>query len=552
MNKSISTLLSVLFVAILAVSCSNPTKMIKNADLVTVNCDPQVLECVAGKITANVSVVIPEGYFHRKAVVSVTPVLVYQGGEAALEPVMLQGEKVTSNYITVPQAGATIKKTFTFDYVPGMEKAELQGRFALIYKGKTMDFNQPYKVADGTNTTYMLVKKCGALAYAPDNYQTVIAEQNEAQVLYQINSSVVRPAQLKADQIKAFQQFLKDVKADERRTINNTEIVAYASPEGKEDFNTKLSDNRKAAATKAFDKSINTKDVAVDANVNATSVGEDWEGFKELVRASNMEDKDLVLRVLEMYSDPNVREREIRNMSQVFTILKGDVLPALRRARFIANVDFQNYSDEEIKAGLDVDKYNEDTFLHIATLSCDNEKKVDVYKKAIAKFNSDRAKINLATTYVAMDKIADAKAALNACPKDAYYYNTLGVIALRAGDNKAAQEAFNKSNLKEASYNKGVIAVLDGNYAAASKLLAGEGNFNEALVAILNNDLNKANKIIDGIKCCKKCSCTSYLKAIVAARQGKVSDAKAALADASKDEKLAKRAATDIEFAKIN
>jgi len=552
MNKTISTILSVLFVAFLAVSCSNPTKMIKNADQVTVNCNPQVLECVAGKITANVSVVIPEGYFHPKAVVAVTPVLVYQGGEQALEPVMLQGEKVTNNYITVPKAGTTISKSFTFDYVPGVEKAVLEGRFSLIYKGKTTNFDEAKKVADGTNTTYMLVKKCGALAYAPDNYQTVIAESNEAQVLYQINSSVVRPAQLKADQIKAFKEFLKEVKADERRTINNTEIVAYASPEGKEDFNTKLSDNRKAAAAKAFDKSINTKDVAVDANVNATSVGEDWEGFKELVKASNMEDKDLVLRVLEMYSDPNVREREIRNMSQVFTILKGDILPALRRARFIANIDFQNYSDEEIKAGLDVDKYNEDTFLHMATINCDNAKKVEIYKKAIDKFNSDRAKINLATTYVAMDKIADAKAALNACQKDAYYYNTLGVIALRAGDNKAAQEAFNKSNLKEASYNKGVIAVLDGNYAAAAKLLAGEGGFNEALVAILNNDLAKATKVIDGIKCCKQCGCSSYLKAIVAARQGKVDAAKAALAEATKDEKLAKRAATDIEFAKIN
>lgn len=552
MRKSISTLLSMLFVAFLAVSCSNPNKMIKDADKVSVTCDPQILECVAGKITANVSVVFPEGYFHPKAVVSVTPVLVYQGGEAALEPVMLQGEKVTKNYITVPKAGSTVTKSFTFDYVPGMEKAELQGRFALIFNGKTINFNAPYKVADGTNTTYMLVKKCGTLAYAPDNYQTVIAESSEAQVLYQINSAVVRPKQLKAEQIKAFQQFLKDVKADERRTINNTEIVAYASPDGKEAFNNNLSDKRKESATKAFNKSINTKDVNVDANVIATSIGEDWEGFKELVNASDLEDKDLILRVLEMYSDPNVREREIRNMSQVFTILKGDILPALRRARFIANVDFQNYTDEEILAGLDVEKYDENTFLHIATLAKDNAKKVEVYKKAIDKFNSDRAKVNLAVTYVAMDKMDQAKAALKNCVKDAYYYNTVGVIALREGQYKEAADAFAKSNIKEASYNKGVLAILDGNYASAAKLLAGEGCFNEALANILVNDLKKAGKVIDGATCCKKCGCTSYLKAIIAARQGKVNEAKAALAEATKDEKLAKRAATDIEFAKVN
>jgi len=552
MKKSISTILAVLFVALVAVSCS-PTKMIKKADQVSFKCDPQSLECVAGKINATVSVTFPEKYFHKKAVLKVTPVLVYEGGEAALEPVMLQGEKRTENYITIPKAGTTITKTFSFDYVPGMEKAELQARLQLQWgKNKTRDYAAPYKLADGTNTTYMLVKKCGTLAYEPDNYQAIIPESEETQILYQINSSEVRSKLLKAEEIKVFQQYLKDVKADERRTINNTEIIAYASPDGKEDFNANLANKRKETATKAFDKSINTKDVDVDANVNASSIDEDWDGFKELVQASNMEDKDLVLRVLEMYSDPNVREREIRNMSQVFTILKGEILPALRRARFVANVDFKNYTNEEILAGVGVDNYDENTYLHLATLTEDNAKKADIYKKVIAKFNSDRAKLNLANVYVEMDKISDAKSALNACPKDAYYYNTLGVIALREGNNKAAQEAFNKSNLKEASYNKGVVAILDGNYAAAVKLLAGEGCFNEALANVLVKDYAKASKILDNAKCCSNCPCVSYLKAVIAARQGKTAEANAALEAAKKNDTLAKRAANDIEFAKVN
>jgi len=547
MKQIFSIVLSVLFVATFAVSCSNPSKMIDNANQIQVKCDPQVLECVAGKINATVSVTFPADYFHPKAIVKVVPVLVYQGGEAALAPVMVQGEKVTENYITIPQTGTTITKTFTFDYVPGMEKAELQGRLTLQYKNKTLDFKSPIKVADGTNTTYMLVKKDGVLAYACDNYQAVIAEQNEAQVLYQINSSVVRPKQLKSEQIKAFQEFLKSVKADERRTLKSTDIVAYASPDGKEDFNAKLSKNREQTATKAFDKNINTKAVAVDANVNASSVEEDWEGFKELVEASDMADKDLILRVLEMYSDPNVREREIRNMSQVFTILKGDILPALRRARFIANVDFKNYTEEEISAGVDVEKYDENTFLHKATIEKDNAKKVEIYKQAIAKYGSDRAKANLAAVYVEMGKTAEAEAALAKCQKDGYYYNTVGVIALRKGDIAAAKAAFAKSDVKEASYNKGIIAILEGDYKSAVSLLAGENCFNEALANICAGNLAKAEGIVKNADC----PCKSYLKAIVAARQGKANDAKAALEVAKKKECLAKRAETDIEFAKI-
>ncbi|MBR2297366.1 MAG: hypothetical protein IKA45_00600 [Bacteroidales bacterium] len=548
--KIFQKLSTLAFAAMVITSCGNPAKMAEKAELISVNCDPQVLEVVADKVDAKVSVVIPADYFHPKAVVEVTPVMVYEGGETALEPVMLQGEDVTMNYTVVPEAGATVTKDLSFDYKPGMEKSHLELRMNIIYKDQTTPYPSPYKVADGANTTYKLVKRDGALAYAPDAYQAIIPETGEAQILYLINSSTVRPAQLKSDEIKAFQEFLKNVKADERREIVGTDIIAYASPDGKEDLNTKLSGKRAESATKAFNTKINNKKVGVETSINSVSISEDWDGFKDLVRNSDIADKDLILRVLEMYSDPIVREREIKNMSQVFTILAKEILPQLRRARFIANIEFTNYSDEELVALVNdnIEILDEEALLHAATLIKDNDTKVKVYSQAANKFNSDRANVNLAVTLLKQGKDAEASNALaKVSNKDAYYYNTLGVVALRKGDDAAAVAAFKQSSLKEAQYNLAVVDVVNGKYAEAKAKLAGEGCYNEALVNILTGDLAAANAIVKDAKC----PCKSYLKAIVAARQGKVDDAKAALEVAKKDEKLAKRAEKDIEFAKV-
>ena len=548
--KIFQKLSSLALAALVITSCGNPAKMAEKAELVSVNCDPQVLEVVADKIDAKVSVVIPADYFHPKAIVEVVPVLVYQGGESALEPVMLQGEDVAKNYTTVPETGATVTKDFTFDYKPGMEKSHLELRMTVLYKDKKTTYPSPYKVADGANTTYKLVKRDGALAYAPDAYQAIIPETGEAQILYLINSATVRPAQLKSDEIKAFQEFLKNVKADERREIVGTDIIAYASPDGKEDLNTKLSGKRAESATKAFNSKINDKKVGVETAVNSVSISEDWDGFKDLVKNSDIADKELILRVLEMYSDPIVREREIKNMSQVFTILAKEILPQLRRARFIANIEFKNYTDEELVALVNenIEILDEEALLHAATLVKENDTKVKVYTQAANKFNSDRANVNLAVTLLKQGKDADAAAALaKVANKDAYYYNTLGVVALRKGDDAAAVDAFKQSSLKEAQYNLAVVDVVNGKYAEAKAKLAGQGCYNEALVNILTGDLAAANAIVKDAKC----PCKSYLKAIVAARQGKVDDAKAALEVAKKDEKLAKRAENDIEFAKV-
>ena len=543
MKKSIK-FLSAAVLGIAAVACSSPEKMAEMAENVTVNCEPAVLEVVAGKIDATVSVTYPADYFHPKAILEVTPVIVYEGGEAKMAPFVYQGEDVTENYKTIPSEGSTVTEKVSFDYVPGMEKCYLELRGVVKYKKKAVDV-PTRKVADGANTTYMLVNKAGKADYKADNYQAVIKQTAEGQILYTINSSVVRNNQLKSESIKNFQAALDEIKANERKEITSTDIVAYASPDGGEELNTKLSGKRSETAEKAFGKV--TKGHEVEAPVNVTSVGQDWEGFKELVSESDIEDKDLIIRVLSMYSDPAVREKEIKNMSAVYKTLAKEVLPELRRARFIANVEFTNYSNDELVALIDenIDILDEEALLRAASIVEDNAAKAQVYKKAIEKFNSARAQYNLAVVYINDNDLASAKNELAKVEKDADWQNAMGVIALREGNNDEAAKYFAASGNETSKENAAILDILNGKYAdAAAKLANASCCENSALAYILTDQLDKAAAAIT-------CSCpkSSYLKAVIAARQGDAEGVKTNLEAASKNADLAERAAKDIEFA---
>jgi len=541
MRKNIYFLFAALM-GMAAVSCSSPEKMAEMAENVTVKCEPAVLEVVAGSIDATVSVTYPEDYFHPKAILEVTPVIVYEGGEVKMEPFMFQGEKVENNYEVVPSSGATITKKVHFDYVPGMENCYLELRGVVKHKSKTVDLPSK-KVADGANTTYMLIDKNGELDLKADNYQEVIPQTAEGQILYQINSSTVRNSELKSQSIKDYQAALEEILANERKTLVSTDVVAYASPDGKEDQNAKLSDNRSKSAEKAYGKV--TKKIAVEGPVNVTSIAEDWEGFQELVAASDMEDKELIIRVLSMYSDPAVREKEIKNMSSIYSDLAKDVLPELRRARFIANVEFQNYSNEELLQLIEenVDVLDETALLRAATLVKKNDQKVDLYKKAVEKYNSANGQYNLGVTYIKMKDYKKAEAALEKCEKDADWYNAMGVIALRNNDLNAAAEYFALSGNETSVKNAAIIDILDGEYEAAAAKLAGGTDGNAVLAQILVGNYAAADKL----SC--KCYKSYYIRAIAAARRGDAEGVKTNLEKACKSKAFAERAAKDIEFA---
>ena len=544
MMKSVKFLAAAAILAA-AVSCASIEKMAQMAENVKVTCDPGVLEAANDAIDAVVSVTYPADYFNPKAILEVTPVLVYEGGEAKMKPFIYQGEKVKDNYKVVSSDGQTVKEKIHFDYVPGMEKSHLELR-GVARKGEKYVNLPAKKVADGVNTTYMLVKRDGFVTPKADAYQDVISSTAEGQIKYLVNSADVRNSELKGKSVKEFLAAIDQINADERTKITGTEIRAYASPEGPEGKNNELADKRSASANKALNDMAKKHDNLSSADVK--SLGEDWEGFQQLVKESDIQDKELILRVLSMYSDPAVRENEIRNMSQVFTALKGEVLPELRRARLIANVEYQNYTSEELLKLLNdnADVLDEEALLRTATLVKSNDQKEAIYNRAVSKFNSERAQFNLAALYLAEGKLAQAEAALGKVnANDPDVLNAKGVVALRKNDLATAANCFRRSTAPDAKKNLGIVQILTGEYEEAAKTLADVDGccHNTVLAYILNNQLDKAAKTVS----CKDQKVT-YLKAIIAARQGNAAGVREHLGNITNADLLA-RAKKDVEFA---
>ena len=543
MKKSFKFLAAAAILAA-AVSCASIDKMAQMAENVKVTCEPGVLEAVNGSIDAVVSVNYPADYFNPKAIVEVTPVLVYEGGEAKMKPFIYQGEKVKDNYKVVSKDGQTVKEKVHFEVVEGMEKSRLELR-AIARKGEKFVNLPSKKVADGVNNTYMLVKRNGFITPKADAYQEVISSTAEGQIKYLVNSADVRNSELKGQSVKDFLAAVDQINADERTSITGTEILAYASPEGPENHNNELADKRSATANKAL-KEMAKKHELSEATVK--SLGEDWEGFQQLVKESNIEDKELILRVLSMYSDPAVRENEIRNMSQVFTALKGEVLPELRRARLIANVEYQNYTSEELLKLLNdnADVLDEEALLRTATLVKDNDQKEEIYKRAVAKYGSERAQFNLASLYLDENKLSKAEEALaKVHSSDGDVLNAQGVIALRKDDLATAATYFRRANTPDAKKNQGIVQLLTGDYESAAKTLADVDGCprNTVLAYILTDQLDKAAK-----KATCKDEKVTYLKAIIAARKGDAAGVRENLGKIT-DADLAARAKKDVEFA---
>ena len=541
MKRLISILAATAALA-LAASCGSMEEMVKQAEAIKVTCNPQVLEVVADAIDAEVSVTYPDGYFNPKAILEVTPVIVYEGGEAAMEPFVYQGEKVKDNFKVVSSKGGTVKEKLHFDYVEGMENSYVE--FRSVVRGDKKEYVLPtVKVVQGANTTYMLVKKDGKLSEMADNYQDTYTTTSEGQILYLVNSSDVRQSELKSGSVQDFIADLDKINNDERATITGTQIIAYASPEGAVELNNQLSERRSSSAGKAWGQITKGQNVVEPTIV---SVGEDWEGFQKLVMESSIEDKELIIRVLSMYSDPAVRENEIRNMSEVFTALKQEVLPELRRARLIANVEYRNYSIDELRQLYDRDPeaLDEEAMLHLAASETTGEKE-GILSKAVKLYGSDRAQFNLAVYYLNAGKMDKAEAALAKVQSSGSEVdNAKGVIALRKGDLETAESCFKKSGSPESKANLGVVYILTGRYNDAVAALADAPGcpVNKGLAYILVDELDKAAEVL---KC--DSDLASYLRAIVAARKADA-DGVAEQLHKIKDADLLKRAENDIEF----
>lgn len=542
--KRIFKIFALCGLVVAAASCSKSrAEQMKLAENVKVSCTPEVLALVGDKIPAEITVTYPAKYFHPKATLEVTPVLVYEGGEQAAQTFTYQGEKVKDNYTVVAYGGGTVKESVSFKYAKGVEKSYLELRSVAYYNGKPIEI-PAIKVADGCNVTQMLATTGGEYEFKKDAYQDVIKESAEGQILYDYNSANVKNSQLRSSSVKELQAALEEIESDPRYTVTGTRVVAYASPEGGQEYNAKLSDKRAASAKKVWKKV--TGGMEAD-NLEIKSMGQDWEGFQEAVQKSDISDKELILRVLSMYSDPAVRESEIRNMSQVYTEINKNVFPELRRARFIADVDYQNFSEAELEelSRKAIDVLDEEALLRVAAKSDDPARKAELYKVAVKKFGSDRANFNLAVLALNEGKIDEAAKYLGAVKDaDADVVNAKGVCELRKGNYDAAVKLFKQSGTTEAKANLGTVSLLEGKYSEAASELAGTGSHNTAVAYILAGQLDKASAAIT-------CNCprSNYLRAIIAARKGNASDVAKYLEIAKKNPELKARAEKDVEFA---
>lgn len=547
-----------LFSLIAFSSCSKLGPL--SADNFTV--DPNPLEATGGQVPATVNGVFPVKYMKPKAVVTVTPELRYADGKVAKgQSATFQGERVLGNNQTISyKMGGRYTMKTTFDYVPEMQKSDMYLTFDAKLGKKKVDV-PAVKVATGVLATSELYKQALTQAggcIAPDSFQRVRAQKTEANIKFLVNQANLRKSELKSGSVQEFVDMLKKINADhEGLNLKNVEVAAYASPEGGFSFNDKLASKRQTASQAYVDQQLKAAKLG-DANVDARYTAQDWDGFKRLVQTSSIQDKDVILRVLEMYKDPAEREQQIRNMSEGFRELADGILPELRRSRLIINYETVGRSDEQIKEQYKADaaKLSPDELLYAATLTDDASEKEAIYKKAAEIYDKDyRAYNNLAVMAFNKGDESTAKQYLQQAfaknGKAPEGYANLALIDLHNGNVAGAES--NLSNAIGANgFNEvlGNLNIAKGNYATAVQNFEGSKSNSAALAQILNKDYAAAVATLKEQK--NPDAMTDYLMAIVQNRQGNTATAQERLDSAiQRNPALRSYANDDLEFANL-
>lgn len=544
-------------VALMLLALSSCGKMGElSSDYFTTN--PEILEAIAGKVPVTINGKFPEKYMKKNAIVEVTPVIRWNGGESKGQPAIFQGEKIEGNGQTISYTvGGNYTMKASFNYVPEMANSELYLDFK-ITRGKKTYTIPSIKIADGVIATSELPTISSSNAsYASDVFQRIIKEAQEANIMFLIQQANLRNSELNSDMIKEFNQKIAAINADSKNfKLNNIEISAYASPDGGLQLNSDLAENRKKNTEKYLNRQL--KKAKIETNIDTKYTAQDWDGFKALVEKSNLQDKDLILRVLSMYQDPEQREHEIKNISSIYKDLADEILPQLRRARLTANYDIIGRSDEEINEAFDTNAQvlSVEELLYAATLTNDKSRQEAIFNKTIQLY-----------------------------PNDFRAYNNLGQMAFASGDIKKAESYFKQAavqnaNAPEVNSNLGLCELAKNNIVSAETYLGkgiGANAINEALgnlyikqgqyqkavnafgdaktnsaaqAQILAKDYNKAKATLQAIE--DKDAMTDYLMAIVGARTNNESLVSSSLKSAiAKDSNMATMASNDREFAKF-
>ena len=546
---------SFFFASVIAMAVLTSCGTAVQPEQVTVN--PSPLTVVGDNVDATITGTFPVKKFSKKAVLTVTPVLKYEGGEAVGEPVTYVGEKAKENGKTVSyKEGAKYSQQASFKYVPAMAKSELYLRFTAKKGNKTVEIPD-MKVADGVVATAKLAQAQDVKPQiTADKFQRIIQEMQEADIRFLIQQSNLRNSELKSQEMKDLQAAIKDAYQEEKKAINKLEVSGYASPDGGVKLNSTLADARQANAQKYLQKQL--KKNKVKAEIESSVTAQDWEGFQKAMEESNIQDKDLVLRVLSMYSDPEEREAQIKNLSAVYKTIADEILPELRRSRLILTTDLIGKSDEEIAelAKNDPASLNVEELLYAATLTKDANEQMAIYKKAVELFPNDyRGYNNMGMLYFNQGSIAEARRSYTQALKIAssnpdVNYNA-GVAALADNDLAMAQQYLGKAAGTQGDLNAamGTLYTMKGEYAAAKNAYGDKPSNNAAVQQILNEDYAAARQTLARVE--NPNATTAYLAAIVGARTNDrdavYSNLKAAI---QRDAQFRKKAQKDIEFAK--
>ena len=543
--------------ALLISSCSSLDKMKEAAKAIQYKVDPEVLEAHQGKVAMSFTANVPAKMWNKKVTAEITPVLTYEGGQDEYPAISVQGEAAQGNGQTISYTnGGQIKyPKQEIDFNDKQRVSDLIVRIKFTKGSKSFEVTstelQMPALAKGVIATSTLVgKEPGVSAASKDNFVRNTTEDKVAEIVYLINQAEIRNGQLKKEDVVAINDYIKALNADEKKSIKSIAISAYASPDGSTDLNTKLSGKRETSASNYVNKTL--KKAKIEANVEGKATPEDWDGFKKAVEASDIQDKDLIIRILSLYTDPDVREKEIKNLSSVYKTLAKEILPALRRSTITVTGELTGKTDEELKAA-SKDELTVEELLFAATLENDLDKQAEYYDAAIKNFPNDyRGFNNKGVVLYKKGDVDGAKAqfdkaeAIKAAPE---VENNLGVIALAKNDINAAKEYFGKAagTGAELDENLGIAALLEGDYEKAETYMGNSTSCNAALVKILLDKFDAAIATLNANK--EEIGLKYYLKAVAYANKKDKDNALENLNKAAKlDAKWKEYAKTDMEF----
>ncbi len=512
-----------------------------------------------GEVPAQITVTFPEKFMKKKAQITATPVLKYATGETSAQSVTYQGEKVEGNGTDVNyKLGGTYNMKANFRYTPEMLKSDLIMKFDVKLKNKVKEMPD-VKIGYGVRATEDLLTSClnsTSMSVAPDQFQRVISQKQEANIKFLIAQSNIRTSELESVSLKDLVRVLREINDDaEGRALDAIEVSAYASPDGRYSFNEKLAERRQNVSAEYLKNEL--KKIKMDADINTRYTAEDWEGFQELISASNLQDKKVILSVLSMYEDPEQREEQIRNMSAIYTDIKDGIMPELRRARLIVNYEVIGRSDDEIldQYKKDPSKLSLEELVYGATMLVETPNEQKEWNQTIQRLypNDFRALNNQAQVAYAQGDYAAASEYLakakNVNTRSSEVNTNMALMSLRQG-NTAQAESYLAQGFGANSYQEvmGCYNLAKGNYAQAAQNLNGTASNSAALAQLLNNDYAAARQTLSAIK--NGDGVTAYLQAILAARTGDTAGVVNNLRQAiERDESLKARAKDDLEFA---